>query len=259
MTRAGKILVFTVLVFSLLLLTYAVVVFAGPVDVGWDPKHAHKELGQPVDSDLKKSQENVKKLDGVRKDAVPPWRQARRELADTEARIAENQLWYAYQLNRIRETGPVDPSGIQGLKTDAGGRLDLDKPRTGRPRFDKLVDSKDKPLFTKTYQNYVKELDSLFSQIEDLTKAGGDIVTLIKREQKYTEMLNGKTVGGIKEKGIYDLINREREIRQAAQDELDEVKPKYYQEVVGSQDLLERQKQLRLRVQQLKNIRVTRR
>ena len=72
-------------------------------------------------------------------------------------------------------------------------------------------------------------------------------------------MLNGKTVGGIKEKGIYDLINREREIRQAAQDELDEVKPKYYQELVGSQDLLERQKQLRLRVQQLKNIRVTRR
>jgi hypothetical protein len=259
MTLAGKILVFTILVFSLVFCTYAVVVFAGPVDVGWDAKHARKEFGTPVESELKKRQDTVKKLEGVRNTVLASWREARKDLARTAARVPENQVWYTYQLERIRTAGPVDErNGVLGLKTDAVGQLVLDLPRdkTGRPVFDP-----GQLLFDKTYVKYIGQLETLFNKIKALTdEKTGTIMGILKEEKRYTDLLNGEKEDGIKKKkGIYDLIDRERDIEQRGREELSELKPKYYQELVGSQDLLERQKELQLRVQQLKSLGVARR
>jgi hypothetical protein len=259
MTTAGKILVFTILAFSLVFLAYAVIVFVGPVDVGWDKAHTRQQLGQPVDSELKKSEDKFKHVSTtVHNQAVAAWQTARRDLTETEARIAENQVWYNLQLSRL-QVGPVTPDGVRDLKKDAAGRYVLEKapqPKSGRPVYDPAG----KPLYDKDYAKFVGELNGLFTKLKNLTdEKTGEITLILQEEKDYTEQLNGKTEAGTKEKGLYDLINRERDIQQRARDELAEVKPKFYQELVDSQLLLDRQKELQLRIKELENIGIARR
>jgi hypothetical protein len=252
MTLLGKSLVFTILVLSLALCTYAAIVFASPVDLGrTPPKGAPQQGAEAVKSQLAQRQEALRELDRVVDEARKPWTSARRELAQVEARIADNQVWYADRLKRIKAG---DDFKIYDLKKDANGRYLLDFPETGagRPVFDQAQ----KEIATKTYHNYMDQLGKLLGV---MTKTQSDIQKTIGEEKVLTIELNGVTVMDKKvRKGLYDLIDVEVAVRQRAGEELEELKPKFYQQLVDSQLLLDRQQSLRLRIRELQGRKVAR-
>jgi hypothetical protein len=249
MEKAGKIMVLTTVAFSLVFCAYALAIYVQPINWGWAAKYKQKEFGKDVPSELEKRQAALKKLADEKERAVRAWTAASDTLAQTEAKIAYNQYWYAQQLERIQsgKDADVGKDPIKDLKYDAKGLVELDTPkdRTGKPVFDRVVAK-------KAYDSLVKDLNNLLTKI---ARVRDDIADIIKEEKNLTEELNGVIdAKGKQQKGLYALIDFERAVQNRAKEELEDLKPNYYQELVDSQLLLKRQASLKFRLNQLKVI-----
>jgi hypothetical protein len=243
MTVLGKTLVLVTVALSLAFLGYALVVFAFPIDWGWDPKNAPKEGGQPVKSRLTAADERIKQLGLARENAEADWADADGRLKHVEADIAAREYQYSLILARV-QSGPENLE-IKDLQKNAAGDYVPD-PDTGLPSFaDKVAD--------KTYEGYVKELTRVLERINRVQK---DIQELVTKEKHLGEVLNGKTdaLGKKIGKGLYDLVAHEVAVRKQAEAEMEDLQPRYYQELVDAQLFLDRQKQLLGRIRELENL-----
>ncbi len=246
MATAGKIMVFLTLALSCIFTAYALVVFTQSPNWGWDKAKAPKEFGQPVPSELDKRKAALERLAAERARALAALETARKNLALAEKNIAKNQLWYAQELEKVQAGKDFDIKSIQ--KNDAGlwEKEDAD----GKPKFGKVVAK-------KTYENYLTELRGLMVEI---TKLKDDVDASIVKQKNLTEQLDGATDKmGKKQKGLYALIEVERNVQKRALEELEELKPSYFQELVDSQLLLKRQESLLHRIKQLENLGVAKR
>jgi hypothetical protein len=237
MTMLGKVFVFVVLALSLLCCSYALLNYTNAINFGWDKKG--KEMDEVAPSEIDKRKPVLEKLAKEKGQVVADWTYARDNLAQTEGRVAENQLEYTLTLERL-QSEPKDIT-IKSLKRNPRGALELD-PKTGRPELDKVVAK-------KSYDKYLQELGKLFTQIKAKQK---EVAKTISAEQEVTEQLNGKTVRGKQSRGLYALIEVELGVQHRASAEIDDIKPKLFQELVESQLRLKRNRALKVRRDQLK-------
>jgi hypothetical protein len=248
MELTGKILVFATLVLSLLCCAYGVVMFADPTDWGWDKKYQAKDAGQPVLSELDKSKLVVEGLAKEKARAFAEWKKARDSLARLDLTLASNQAWYNQEISRLRSVGEFN---VRTLKQEDTGRYVLDPPqgRTGRPVYDKVVAK-------KTFDKYLGDLADLLTKIDS---ARSEVDKSIAQEKRLTEELNGPVDQmGKQQKGLYALVGIEEDVRRRALEEVEDIKPVLYQELVDSQSLLRRRDALRYRLAELKNVGVAR-
>jgi hypothetical protein len=239
MTFLGKLLVYMTVLCSFVFLALAAAVYLISPDWGWDVKHARKEFGQPIPSEIEKRKPIVSELARVKSRARAAWEEASKKLATIETEIPENQLLYSDELARI-DTG--EPQDLKALQKSKPWLFEND-PKTGKPPFQfGGIDN--------TYDGYLRQLNQLLGQIK---KTRDEVNLVIKDEQDLTEQLNGKMDAmGKQEKGLYALIGLEEEVRKRAQEELEDLRPSYFEELALSQLLLKRQASLRARVEELK-------
>jgi hypothetical protein len=239
MTRFGKILVMLTVVFSFLFLGLSAAVYLNSPNWGWDPKHARKEFGQPIPSELDKRKPIITQLGQVKSRAVVAWNDGSKKLADIERAIPIYQYRYAEELARIRASADaINPKALVELPPK-----DMWKdPRTGKLVFE----------FGETSNSYLKYLGQLKTLLGEIQAKRTEVEAAIKEEQKVTEELNGKMEGGKLEKGLYALMGLEEEVRRRAEEELEDLKPIYYEEQLHSQSLLRRQAALNARIEELK-------
>jgi hypothetical protein len=228
MTPLGKVLVLVVVGASLSFCSYAVAIFANRID--WK-------------AEVQRRDEILSQLGLAKQRAMMEWTYARDDLRGVEANIAGNQYWYDDTVDKIRSGKNFD---IKDLKRLPNGEYDTD-PKTGLPRFDKVISD-------KTYDGFLQVLNSLREEIKATNEK---IDAKITAEKDLTEQLNGKYDPMTKkqlEKGLYDLIAHETDVGQRAREELEELKPKYFQELVDSQLLIKRRASLQARIKQLENM-----
>jgi hypothetical protein len=237
MTFLGKAFVVAVVVMSLLCCSYALMNYTGAVNFGWQSKYARKEGNDPIPSELDKRKPVLDKLAKEKGRAVTDWVYARDNLAQTESRIAENQLQYTRDLERLQSGKDFD---IKSLKRNPKtGQVDLD-PKTGRPELDKVVAK-------RSYDRYLREWTGI---INEMNKTQDEIQKTIAKEQALTEELNGK--GG---RGLYALIDVERDVQKRARAEMDDLKPRLFQTLVDSELRKKRNRALTRRRDELKKFR----
>jgi hypothetical protein len=247
MAAFGKLFVVINLFLSLLICTYSAAIYLGSSNWGWEGKQARKEFGEVIPSELEKRKPILAKLAREKQLALAAWQTARDKLAKTETLVVDNQLKYAAALKEIR-------SEDWSKKGKGGKPFTLDDLKRDKPWLFEINPKTQKPYFTfgpiaNSYKQYNDELTTVVNSID---KVRNQINDKIARQKKLTDQLNG-TVGatGKKEKGLYDLIAVEKSIRQRAEEELADLKPGYYEELVESDLFLKRQQQLLARIDEL--------
>jgi hypothetical protein len=239
MAIIGKILVLLTVAISLVLFVFAFGVFTNSIDWGWKPEFARQEFGTKIASEFDKRKAVLKDLDESKTRFLDGWTKARVNLIKTEEHIAEAQLRYVDELNRI-----------QSAKT-AVKIADLKKriPWTTEPKFTDET--------TKSFTTYVGEINNLTKEINQVRD---DIATIIDKEKDVTEKLIGKEEQkGKRDKGIYALIDLEKAVQRRAQEEMADLRELYVQELVDSQSYVDRQDSLRRRLHELENLEVSKR
>jgi hypothetical protein len=237
MTFFGKLLVLATVLGSFVFLGLAAGVYLNSPNWGWDPKEARKEFGTVIPSEIDKRKPIISELAQARGRAKAALADAKASLAKVEADIPKLQLQYSDELTRIRSGAGM----TQKQLLDAKPWL-----------FD--VKTK-KPLFQfgdieKSYLEYSRQLTKL---LDESKKKQEEVETVIKEEKDLTEQLNGKmNAMGKREKGLYALAGLEEETRKRAEEELEELRPAYYEELALSQLLQKRQASLKSRVEELK-------
>ena len=111
------------------------------------------------------------------------------------------------------------------------------------------------------------ELTSVFERVSDgiIAFDNNDQITYANKKtgeinkRKPEELIGKKDEAGKRQKGLYALVILEQEVQRRAQEELGDLKPTYYQELVDSQSLLQRQESLQYRLRQLENVEVSKR
>ena len=114
-----------------------------------------------------------------------------------------------------------------------------------------------KPLFEfgdieNSYLEYSRQLTKLLDESKKKQEEVEERHQGSKRSLDRSS-LNGKVnATGKREKGLYDLASAEEETRKRAEEELEELRPAYYEELALSQLLQKRQASLKARVEELK-------
>jgi hypothetical protein len=240
MTSLGKALVLATVFFSLVFLAIAANIFLNSPNWGWDSKHARKEFGTPIPSEIDKRKPLISELAQARYRALEGWKEASKRLAKLEIEIPQYQLQYADEQARLRTGDPMDQKALAKLKP----WLFEKDPKTGKPLFDfGEVDN--------TFNGYTKVLNGLLANTK---KKRDEVDAVIKEEQALTEELNGKVdATGKQEKGLYALIALEDDVRRRALEEIEDIRPGYFEALIYSQDLLKRQRALKARIAELKS------
>jgi hypothetical protein len=227
MTAFGKGMVLAVVGLSLLFCGYAVTVYAN---------HIYH------DQELKERDKTLQQLAGDRQLATYVWNQARTEQGRAEKYLAANEWWFTQELAKARSGANYD---IKDLKREANGDYTTDE--MGLPVRGNVISD-------KTYDGYLQELNRLGKEIEATRNKISD---KIDAEALLTKKLNGEFDPATRkqvEPGLYDLISHEADVQRRAREEVDELKPKYFQELVDSQLLLNRRASLSARVRQLEGL-----
>ena len=229
-TLIGKFLVFVNLVFSLMLAALAVGIVTNRID--WAGTAAPGER----EGVHKQRSEEVQVMREAYVRSWVRWKAEYDALAKVEKQRPEDQIWYADQMELLK-TGKdragkaIDPA-IQTFVQEADGRLKRQRGFEFRPEMVKHPDER------FTFRT------GLFEQLAEQEE-------LIKQEEDLTLTLNGDKG---KKKGLRDLLAEILLAQQRSQEELDIAKEESINGQVEAQSLLNRQRELLRRLEELKNI-----
>lgn len=228
MTRLGKILVFVNLVFSVVLAGIALGIFTNHIDwVGVPPNQSEGEI--------KKREAELTTLKDLFNRNVTRWQREYAELPRQEQSRRDLQAWYAQQLEAVRQ-GPAQPIKVL---TFANGALALDQQE--RPQLGQAPNAGWLPI---------RSLDEqLAATDQQITATAKDIQGTITQEQALSLVLNG---GQGVPNGLRKLLAETREAVRGAEQELQHVKKLRINGKEDTGSLLNRQRQLRARLDLLK-------
>ncbi len=252
MNRIGKGLVLVNLAISLVVLTWAVVLFLRPSD--WGYKEARtvwsaapegkKEANERVASKIDERVAAYKELRDIRRLALARVGPAEKILAELEGKFGPNHLYYAgvmYDLANSKK-----PLTVAGIKYNNDGRIATqgDKiwsvPLMGQPL----------PGVNKSYAAY---LDELAAKGRAMTKASEALADILGKQEKLTVQLNGvrDKEGKVVEPGLYDLLEEQTQVQTKLKGEMDYLQPLWVYELYNAQLLRKRRQGLEKRLAEL--------
>jgi hypothetical protein len=236
--RIGKILVYTILVFSIFLAVLGVAVFANVID--WYPSAGPPKVEGIHDENIKEITQRQEDMARLR----ARWKNANNTLLALEFKRDSDRQWYKEQVDMLR-TGK-DAKGqkvndpVKKLDYEADGRLKLDGvqlPALGPNADARLKDQ--------------ESLDAVLKKLnEDIKKEIAAINDLVKLQKEYSLQLLGEPG---KRKGLLALLEQSLKDKQNALKELEAARQEAINGRVAVQVLLARKKQLQARVKELKD------
>lgn len=243
MTTLGKTLVLVIVALSIPCFLFGLGIYSYSIDWGWTTDYTRKVFDQKIASEIGKRQAVLAELADAQNRALIAWKRAQTELAKTESTIASRQLQYTRELERIQAGESISVEDLNHQKP----WLFKKNPRTGKPFFDSDA--------TKSYHGYITDLNAVLTKVNTVRT---QINKVMADQKRLTEELIGKDEGGGKQgKGLYALITMEQDVQKRAREEVNDLKPLYYQELIAGQVLRDRQDSLRYRLQELENLKTT--
>jgi hypothetical protein len=250
----GKILVCTHLGLSLILATWALVIFTNRVD--WTS--AKGKEGKPDGLVKTRMEEYDKAAKEGSRPADQRWRTAREQLESHEDERPRDRAWYVLQL-KFLDTGATKDNPVRQVDRGPNGPIVLAKPAGGGDRLqmgairddkDRPVNGPDgKPLVLRAQVFYNEAFDaSLQEELDLLTKRrqAGERDTVATRR-----LIGDKDKGLI---GLHDRLRHEKVKQERLRDEYSEVRPLWLNTMVEYQNLAELQLRLDKRRAELKNL-----
>lgn len=230
MTKLGKLLVYLNLLFGVGLAALALGIATNRIEwVGAKPSESKGEI-EKVDADIKAQQDLFER-------STQRWQFERRTLASLEQKRRADQQWYAQQLKAMEDgKGPNLPVDVLVFEN---GQLKLDK--NGLPVLEPARDRR--WLAIKALDQQIEIVD------KEIVKEQGDIFALIKQEEALTRILNGN-MG--RPRGLRDLLDETATAQKQASLELLFVKRMRINGLEEASSLVNRQRQLKARLEVLK-------
>lgn len=234
MNLIGKSLVLIHVTLSLLALVFSGAILLQFVDWGW--KEPRLDVAERVPSELDKRIAAVNAAIKARNLALPPLKQSQEALFDAMERYAQNHLFYRAELQRLRDYTGDAPLTVKEVKF-LDGALDLEVPRSGKPKWGANVEGIDKSLV-----QYHKDLEALQQKIAKVVKENRD---LTDKAKLITLRLNGMDEKGNKvQVGLYDLLEHEAQMQARIRFEKDYIQPQWADSLERAQEFLERRDRL---------------
>lgn len=243
----GKFLVFVQVVFSVLATTFAGAIYLQKIDWGW--KEPRKDLYLRVPSEIDKRTAaviealRIKEMAMGKADMPGTLKASQAALAEAEPRFAQNHIWYAQNLVKLR-SGPdpfdINADPVKEVKIVGGVvQLDtpIDKPRAGRPVLENPL-----PAIEKSYDKYAEDLKKIQ---DDIDKVEVNIKQLIAKEKETTFKLTGKDDAGMVVRiGLYTLFVDEKHMQDQMKFETDYLQPLWVEALDRAELFYERRERL---------------
>jgi hypothetical protein len=234
----GKILVYTILLFSIFLAVLGVAVFANVID--WYPSEGPPKVEGIHDANIKEITQRQEDMARLR----ARWKNANNTLLALEFKREADRQWYKEQVTMLRTgkdaKGQKANNPVKKLDYEADGRLKLDGVQ--RPVLAPNADPRLKDQVT---------MDAELKAVnEEIAKEIDQIDKLLRAEKEYSLQLLGEPG---KRKGLLALLEQSLKDKQNALKELEAARQEAVNGRVASQVLLARQKQLQARVKELKD------
>jgi hypothetical protein len=257
MNYFGKALVLVNLLLSGFGLAWAVAVYTDRTDWGWKDPRQHLGTDR-VASEIDKRTALIKDVLPVVAAADKGVDAYQKALTSHQVVLAANHQWYNAALKQLEDAaGKIDvleiKVGKQGVEVD---------PQTLRPVLDKKVTFTDADKKTtevdRSTASYRAELQEDQGKAEKVQAA---IRQWVEKQKDLTLRLDGTRdeAGKVIRPGLYTLLNHENEVQESLKKEMAYLRPRWVQELVDAQLLLERQDSLRARLAELKAVRAARR
>jgi hypothetical protein len=252
MNRLGKALVLVNLTISLIVLTWALILFVRPVDWGWKEARrlwsaapeGKKEANERVPSKIDERVAAYKELRGVRGSVLARVPAAEKRVDELTGHFGYNHLKYAEEMDRLaRDKKPIV---IKGVTYNKDGSIATQANKIyGLPLLSEAV-----PGVDKSYASYLDELDARGKAMKKVAEALADI---LGKQEKLTAQLNGvRDKGGkVVEPGLYDLLEEQAQEQARLKAELDYLQPLWVYELYNAQLLRARRRGLEKRLIEL--------
>jgi hypothetical protein len=249
----GKILILVNLTFSVVLLAWAVYLFARPVDWGWQEPgkvwgkspEGKKEPNERIASKVDERLAAYAKLREIRGPAVAAATAAEGRLAEVEGRFGWNHIYYEGRLNELLwGKGTKGKDGKEALEIyetayNKDGTPVLQGGFAGVPKHDRLV-----PDATMPYVAYLAERDAKSKEVVDV------LVEISKGLARHGE-LTTRLIGKDGKPGYYALREHEAQEQRKYAEELDHLRPVWVSELYNAQLMRGRRGLLEMRVIEL--------
>jgi hypothetical protein len=256
MSAFGKTLVLITVALSLLMLVWSAAIFTQSIDWGW--KEPRKDLaGEKIPSELEKREKMVKEYLGDKsKGTAGAIRQAgaaflktQKGLEDQEQTFTSNHLWYTLELQKLESERARAGAAVQTVKINkATGSPELQKGRS-LPVMVKV----EPPLLS--FEGYQTALENLEKDIRTASEASNKALA---EAAVITEQLSGihDEDGTVKKKGLYQLQEIEAKALAQLEAEVRHIQPLRIKELVNRAIMIDRQKRLEARVEELRKPKV---
>jgi hypothetical protein len=257
MGKLGKILVFVNLAISLALMIWAMTMFVYRID--WSDTPPQNKDGLP-EGEYSVRSRRVKASWQPMPEAENAWRTARANLLKLEEQRRDTRRWYDAELAKLEyDANPKAPTSMREVVLDKNGQPDLDA-GPGDPKFPNAIRIKmqavndrrpePKPLYARNVYD-VKEADYFTS--EDMANLG--LYRARTKLRMAVEENVGHITGMLGPKGLHARGQDEKAKRQAIMEESKAVEPLLINTFSSSRFAIEREKELRSRVEELEEAR----
>jgi hypothetical protein len=286
MNKLGKTLVLVNLVFSVLLLSWAVALFFQPVDWGWqEPRKVYGAGGETKDNERLASRIDERLAAYPRyveaaQLALASLKPAQEALDETQKHLGFNRRLHRAELARLERPGlpadqvalaamlspdvkqPAKFEPVRAVKYSPNGLLALagDRP-WGWPILDKVVEVEvftaagkpQKLKIDRPFSEYLTDLGKTIQAVEDVSLRLTGKDGLLEKLQKQTVWLNGRhdDKGQLIEPGVYQLLDMETAHQRKLREELDHLQPLWVRELYNAQLLRARRESLEQRLREL--------
>jgi hypothetical protein len=221
MTRAGKILLYSNLVLSLMMAAWGMALFYGRIN--WTDKEKSPDLGKP---EYKKVAERIAELKPSVTAADERYRKAAEHLRAVQQQRAANRAWYSARMDDLREKATEQNPAIvpllnQGLPVPAPAN-----PQNAPIQTESGKDRSGEPL--RSFKSYVDDMLAKYAEINTAMDA------LEQQNQKYLEvskLIVGETrmdVGGrlvVLSPGLRQLLQDEQDKLENIMGEIERLRP----------------------------------
>jgi hypothetical protein len=255
MNNIGKALVLVNVALSLVLLAWAVILIAQPVDYGWKeprkvwvttPPEGKKEPNELIAAQIDERVAGYEKLREARGNAVAWAKQAAANLARVQGGFGYNHREYRREAERLwGKLGTIPIAEIRKPDGTYAFRKDVPGKEWKMPLWDQPV-----PGVDRSYKQYVDDLGKKAKEIEAVSKRMGTVHDL---QAKLTIQLNGVhgKEGKVVEPGYYDLLETEAQEQKRLREELEYLKPLWVMELFNADFLRARRQGLEKRLLEL--------
>jgi len=257
MGKLGKILVFVNLAISLALMIWAMTMFVYRVD--WSDTPPQNKDGLPEGEysiRLRKVQASWRPMP----DAEREWRTARANLLKLEEQRRDSRRWYDAELAKLEyDPNPKAPTSMREVVLDKNGQADLDAgpadpkfPDAIRIKMQAVNDRTPTPSPLVAANVYDVREGELFTSDEmaklGLYRARTRLREAVEKNVEHITRMLGP-------KGLHARGQDEKAKRQAIAEESKAVEPQLINTAASSQFAIEREKELRSRVEELEEAR----